>query len=81
MATALAQLHSLPAGGIVEVGAREIDHVLAVRYAAERFPRRFVWLTPWELAFLKRQVEVGCNYPVEYFLAILVQCPQLPLIQ
>lgn len=82
MTTALVQLQSLPPGEAVDVGSREIDLVLAVRYDSEQYPHRFIWLTPWELAFLKQQgVEAGLNYPIDYLVAILSHCPQLPLVQ
>jgi hypothetical protein len=80
MATALTQLQVLPAGGIVEVGAQGIEHVLAVRYEPANYPHHFVWLTPWELAYLKRcKLEIDLNYPLDYLLAILRKCPQVPI--
>lgn len=81
MATALEQLQRLPLGGAIDVGIRQIEHVLGVRYASEQYAHRFVWLMPWELAFLKQHVEVGLSYPLEYILATLRDCPQLPLIK
>jgi hypothetical protein len=82
MATALEQLQALPPGGAVDVGSREIENTLAVRYDSERFPHQFILLMPWELSYMKQQgIEAGLNYPIDYVIAILLHCPQLPFIQ
>lgn len=72
MDTALAQLQRLPLGGAVEIGIGQLEHVLGVRYESEEYAHHFVWLTPWELAFLKQHVEIGFSYPLEYLVATLL---------
>ena len=81
MATALEQLQLLPQG-VVNVGSRGVEHMVAVCYNSEMYPHHFVLLMPWDLAFMKKQgIEVGLNYPIDHLVCILSDCPQLPLIQ
>jgi hypothetical protein len=82
MSTALKQLQSLPLDGIGEIGSRGIHNVIAIRYEYQAYATKFILLDLWELSYLLGSgIELGFDYPINLFIAKLINCPQVPIIQ